>query len=541
MIVLLLIHWFLYLLGFRGRISCGLFGYTGLKPANPYIIRLLGCLNISRGKDSAGIYTNKTLIKNLGSFVEGFSDVHIPVGKDTIVIGHTRSKSSGAANIDNCHPFGIKVEDDNVFISDNFTHIIAHNGTLDDVYKLRSENDLAYQEFDMDSKALGGALFKNGTKVLGEYKGAAALMYTDTHTDDLMIWSGAAGGEEERPIHYVPVISRGNIVGYYFSSLEDHLKVICDGKKIKEENIEKVSPNTLMTFTKNEITNIEVIERPKELSRNYNSYSSSYGQYPYNNGYYSRTNSQSSRSFRLSRSSSTNNTTKVLELPVDKKDKVNINEEHQLELDLYDKDGGNLVVQDKLFRYKRNGHLLDGIYKIVNQKIECVYTTLPASNSNIFMFREGYMVDTDFYIKKSNIPTEIMFNSLCPRITPFGGLGRVIYEALLFSDDFTFPITDIEIKCKDGAILSMYIPDIVEEDTQKEIEEEVEEEIEIEEEVTISNYPKEWDMADYYEDKESFLDKAAELYNDHHSIIESIESEGNFLTILNLIGDEYNK
>ena len=113
---------------------CGIFG-VAIKPgasrkAVLQKFKILGLYNITRGKDSSGVFINGEITKGIGKISE-FDDfieqTLLPIPKEnTVMLGHTRQGSWGyKKTIDEAHPF--LINDDLIF---------THNGTIKNVDKL---------------------------------------------------------------------------------------------------------------------------------------------------------------------------------------------------------------------------------------------------------------------------------------------------------------------------------------------------------------------------------------------------------------------
>lgn len=276
-LILLLIHYIgLYLFKIKfTTLNCGLFGYAGNSPKkfNKDKFDKLGILNVERGKSSCGIAIDGDIqigIDGSKLYYDFIMDREIKPKKFPIVIGHTRQSSVGAVNMYNAHPFGFG---DN---NNDFIFIGAHNGTLKNHSELAKKYEIeecvensTFDKFDkeivtfrnkIDSEILLEIIYKHKNfKVLSEYVGGAALVFTDTTTPNVLYlfkgkskdWASSTHESIERPLFvYVEGVN-----SMYFSSLEDSLKTIGGNDK----NIIDIQSNTVYKITDGNFKNAELI------------------------------------------------------------------------------------------------------------------------------------------------------------------------------------------------------------------------------------------------------------------------------------------
>lgn len=219
---------------------CGIIGYSGAGKADADKLRLLLLMNRKRGSDAAGVYFLKDnpdkrdnhkyiYIHEKSGLAIDDSLIYLPELENVtrIFIGHCRSASYGIKAKENAHPF---------LCSDQNKIVLAHNGTLKEVYDLREyynkdivdKKYFSYDEINVDSKMFVKYFAKYGIDnldILKRYDGAAALLYSDiSNSFDVL----NAFTDGERPLHY-------GMIGesMYISSEKEPLELIGCGD-IKE-------------------------------------------------------------------------------------------------------------------------------------------------------------------------------------------------------------------------------------------------------------------------------------------------------------------
>lgn len=248
LLILLLIHYIgLFLFKQNTNVlSCGIFGQCANIPKklNSSNIKILGLFNESRGKNSCGVTIDSEIYHGMDKdklFTDFIKGKNFNATENPLIIGHTRAASFGAAiNEHNVHPFGFDTN-----AKGGYKFIGVHNGTLYNHEELAEAygieirvpyvglHGIEYQRTKIDSEILLEIIHKTRSyKVLSEYIGKAALVWTDTDAPNVSyFWSGKSrntehyllGAElEERPMN-IWIESKNN---FYFSSIPEPLEVI---------------------------------------------------------------------------------------------------------------------------------------------------------------------------------------------------------------------------------------------------------------------------------------------------------------------------
>lgn len=276
---------------------CGIFAWAGKNPKNfdKSKYDILGIYNIERGKDSCGVSYDGEIYPGVDS-LKLYSDFMIknPVKprKYPVVIGHTRQASVGLVNAENAHPFGFGETEEG-----NFEFIGCHNGTLYNKEEIAKNFNIETYISLEEKKDNGVIVYKNRTKidseillesiytsknfkVLSQYNGAAALVFTNTLEPNVIYaWKGASKFYnystnkvvEERPLFYY----RQSKNSLYISSLE---KSLCAIGGVSNKNVFSFDENTIYKITDGDIDNAEkiIVSRANATQKD-----SSYSSYSY--------------------------------------------------------------------------------------------------------------------------------------------------------------------------------------------------------------------------------------------------------------------
>ena len=381
---------------------CGIFAWSGKDPKkfNKDKFDKLGIFNIDRGKDSCGVSFDGEVYYGLNTeklYSKFIVNREIKPLKYPVVIGHTRQASVGnIVNERNAHPFGFGNNSEG-----NYEFVGCHNGTLynhkdlastfkidtTETIKVQSDHNPNgfYESFrqKIDSEILLEIIYKTKNfKVLSQYNGAAALVFTNTNEPNVIyVWKGASKWydytnyhvEEERPLFYYKETKNS----LYISSIQESLETIGG---VANANLFTFSPNTIYKITDGDVEHAEKtpISRnnafQKEIITTYGKKSSSY----YNN----LTNAYIDETlFEDEPYVERNKHSKLVQLPAARMVNVNPNLNCKIKLNSTD----NIVplniykeclsknqneykgrVYFNKFRHWQNGHTITGIYTWIN-------------------------------------------------------------------------------------------------------------------------------------------------------------------------------
>ena len=381
---------------------CGIFAWSGKDPKkfNKDKFDKLGIFNIDRGKDSCGVSFDGEVYYGLNTeklYSKFIVNREIKPLKYPVVIGHTRQASVGnIVNERNAHPFGFGNNSEG-----NYEFVGCHNGTLynhkdlastfkidtAETIKVQSDHNPNgfYESFrqKIDSEILLEIIYKTKNfKVLSQYNGAAALVFTNTNEPNVIyVWKGASKWydynsyvvEEERPLFYYKETKNS----LYISSIQESLETIGG---VANVNLFTFSSNTIYKITDGDVEHAEKTKVSrndafqKEIITTYSKKSSSY----YNNlsnAYIDET------LFDDEPYVERNKHTKLVQLPAARTVNVNPNLNCKIKLNSTD----NIVplniykeclsknqneykgrVYFNKFRHWQNGHTITGIYTWIN-------------------------------------------------------------------------------------------------------------------------------------------------------------------------------
>lgn len=356
--MLLIIH-FMGALLFKSKeitLYCGLFGWFGKTPSkfNKDKFDKLGIYNEERGTHSCGVSIDGEIkvgiddLKLYKDFIVGRNDVP---KKYPTVIGHTRKASYGKHTIDNAHPFGFGTNKNK-----EFEFVGAHNGTLLNHKELAKKYNInidvvnkkkKFERSKIDSEVLLEILYKSKNfKVLSEYNGAAALIFTNTnHPNIVYCFRGisktsrhSTSLQEERPLFYY----KEGKNSLYVSSMKKSLEAIGGDEK----SIDSFKPNILYKIVDGDISKATKIKisRKDRFQKEYGNYG--YDYYNYDKEY------EEDKYFEKD----TKETSYKQILSHNNNNEINIHKE-KIEQNKYK----GKVYFHKL-RYLRNGHPINGIY-----------------------------------------------------------------------------------------------------------------------------------------------------------------------------------
>lgn len=382
---------------------CGIFAWSGkdIKKFNKDKFDKLGIFNIERGKDSCGVSFDGEVYYGLNGeklYSKFIVNREIKPIKYPVVIGHTRQASIGnIVNEKNAHPFGFGTNSEG-----NYEFIGCHNGTLYNHKDLASSFKIETSETHkvvyehnakgfyetvrqkIDSEILLEIIYKTKNfKVLSQYNGAAALVFTNTNEPNVIyVWKGSSKWydytnsvmEEERPLFYYKETKNS----LYISSIQESLETIGG---VANVNLFTFSPNTVYKITDGDVEHAEktTVSRNNAFQKEIINYTSkkvnSY--YPNLNKVYGFNEDIFEDTPYVERSKNS----KLVELSSHNKINVNPNLNCKIKLNTTDNILPVNIYRESLsrnqndyfgrvyfnkFRHWQNGHLITGIYTWIN-------------------------------------------------------------------------------------------------------------------------------------------------------------------------------
>lgn len=241
-------------------------------------LKIIGLYNESRGKDGCGWWINDQIIKGFKidkqdtkkfqDFLEWNKIPTIDYAFGNISLLHCRAASHGSVTVENNHPFDI-----------NGKIIFQHNGTIFNIKELATKYNIKESSYSVDSQALGQIISTGNTKVLEEYNGYAALLWTDRKS--LYVYKGSSKeknteeAKEERPMYFVETKE-----GIYFSSMSESLWAIIE----EDQQVYELKANTIFEVRNGKFTNKAIsITRPLNpppVVKYYNNYNNNHSSTP---------------------------------------------------------------------------------------------------------------------------------------------------------------------------------------------------------------------------------------------------------------------
>lgn len=258
-------------------LACGIFSWAGSDVSlfDQAKYNILGIYNVSRGKDSCGVYYDGDVyygIGNRSNYLDFIKDNRIDLMQSPIVIGHTRAASPGnKVDVDNAHPFLLENEEG------VYDFVGCHNGTIYNSKELALKYDVPaeidipnakvfpFKRTLIDSEIILRILQKTKNyEVLKQYNGGAAIVWSFLEEPNVIYaFKGASKSSSynkiettERPLHYYQD-KKGSL---YISSIDSSLQSIGGDK----DEIGEFEENTIYIIKDGDIENAEKIKISRE-------------------------------------------------------------------------------------------------------------------------------------------------------------------------------------------------------------------------------------------------------------------------------------
>lgn len=244
----------------RNVLGCGLIGFVPNRKntANLEWIKLIMAYNAYRGTDSCGLYMNDEIVKgvtreaDIRVFIAKNRIEYEPKCKNKTIIAHARKSSYGTHTEANAHPF--------TFEHDGRSIILAHNGTIHNMYDLGKKYEVNIIQQDVDSQKLAKIMVEKGYDILNHYRGGAALLWAfDDEPNVMYAFKGASRDketmddlEEERPLFFIK-----NNEGVYISSMREPL----DACSNQDLTVYTFAQNVVYRIQNNELQRVYVADR----------------------------------------------------------------------------------------------------------------------------------------------------------------------------------------------------------------------------------------------------------------------------------------
>ena len=238
---------------------CGIFGIINhhKRQLDKRAFITLGCANDSRGGDACGIMIDRKVEKGTEKDDQYFqcwypkSEVLKATEKCYVALGHCRKASVGGVSAEKAQPVTIHDEDGKLLFC------LIHNGTIYN-YKELAHKYIPDVKIDglTDSQVMAQIFFHKGYDVLAEYNGGGAFVIQDYRTNKTLMFRGESLGslsttakvEAERPLYFVKTgksvifssiyaVLQGLYWGFDVYDVPSNVLLECDGLtlyKVKE-------------------------------------------------------------------------------------------------------------------------------------------------------------------------------------------------------------------------------------------------------------------------------------------------------------------